>query len=111
MKIYAYIKKGDFRAAKILQKRLINSKYAKLLAVRRITQDNRGKKTAGVDGVKMLPPTERSKLVNRLKLDGSASRIKRIHVPKKDGTSRPLGIPTIEDRCKQMLIKMALEPE
>nr|UTA96760.1 hypothetical protein [Ulva meridionalis] len=94
------------------QNRLLESDSAKLLAVRRVTQDNRGKKTAGIDGVKFLKPEERLKLAKEIKVDGKASPIRRVYIPK-PGTDekRPLGIPTVKDRAKQALVKMALEPE
>jgi RNA-directed DNA polymerase len=85
---------------------------ARALAVRRVTQDNTGKKTAGVDGVKSLTPAARLKLVNNLKLGTKVSPTRRVWIPK-PGTEekRPLGIPTMKDRALQALVKLALEPE
>jgi retron-type reverse transcriptase len=59
-------------------------------------QDNQGKKTAGVDGVKSLTPVQRLKLVNKLKLSQKAKPTRRAWIPK-PGTEekRPLGIPTV----------------
>jgi RNA-directed DNA polymerase len=92
------------------QKTLVNSEEAKLVAVRKITQDNRGKKTPGVDGKLFLSNSERIKLAYNIRLDGSTDPIRRVYIPK--GTSkRALGIPTIKDRAKQTLLKLALEPE
>jgi RNA-directed DNA polymerase len=85
---------------------------ARALAVRRVTQDNTGKKTAGVDGQKSLSPAARQKLVNNLKLGSKVSPTRRVWIPK-PGTEekRPLGIPTMKDRALQALVKLALEPE
>ena len=75
-------------------------------------QDNQGKKTAGVDGVKALTPTERFELISSLKINGKSSPTRRVWIPKpgKD-ERRPLGIPTMVDRAKQALIMLTLEPE
>jgi RNA-directed DNA polymerase len=80
--------------------------------VRRVTQDNQGKNTGGVDGVKSLTRKQRINLVNNLKLTEKSQPTRRVMIPK-PGTDekRPLGIPTINDRALQALCKMALEPE
>jgi RNA-directed DNA polymerase len=85
---------------------------ARALAVRRVTQDNQGKKTAGVDGVKSLTPKERLNLIGNLKLGTKVSPTRRVWIPK-PGTEekRPLGIPTMKDRALQALVKSVLEPE
>ena len=90
----------------------MNSWSCKVLAVRRVTQDNRGKKTAGVDGKKSLSPVARMKLTGQLKLTGKSKPTRRVWIPKpgKD-EKRPLGIPTIYDRALQGVVKAALEPE
>lgn len=90
----------------------MRSRSSKCLAVRRVTQDNQGKKTAGMDGVKCLKPEERLELVNNLSLSQKAKPTRRVWIPK-PGTEekRPLGIPTITDRALQALAKQALEPE
>ncbi len=111
-RIYKASSRGDIKTVHRLQKLLRKSWSAKCIAVRRVTQDNQGKKTAGVDGVKSLTPKQRLKLVNNLKLGTKASPTRRVWIPK-TGTDekRPLGIPTMHDRALQALVKLALEPE
>jgi RNA-directed DNA polymerase len=110
-KIFKHAKRNEIGKVLLYQKKLVNSEHAKLLAVRMVTQDNRGKKTAGVDGLSELNPTQRFQLVTEMILNGKASPIKRVWIAKANGKLRPLGIPTMEDRAKQCLVKMALEPE
>jgi Retron-type reverse transcriptase len=95
-----------------LQKTLIRSWSAKSIAVRWVTQDNQGKNTPSVDGLKSLTPKQRTSLVGSLKLTGKSKPTPRVMIPK-PGTDekRPLGIPTINDRSMQALCKIALEPE
>lgn len=111
-RIYSASKVGDLKTVRRVQRTLLNSPSAHLLAVRRVTQDNTGKKTAGIDGVKNLTPKERLALSQEIKLGTKASPIRRVWIPKPGKTEkRPLGIPTIKDRALQALVKMALEPE
>ena len=95
-----------------LQRLLMKSQSGRLLAVRRVTQDNQGKKTAGIDGVKSLTPKQRLNLSKNLQVKGQASPVRRVEIPKPGSTEkRPLGIPTMRDRATQALVKQALEPE
>jgi len=111
-RIFRASERGDVKAVRKLQKTLINSWSAKCIAVRRVTQDNQGKNTAGVDGIKSLTPKQRMNLVGRLKLTNKAKPTRRVEIPKPDTTeTRPLGIPTIDDRALQALVKQAMEPE
>jgi RNA-directed DNA polymerase len=111
-RIYRAEQRGDTKAVRRLQKTLMRSWSAKCLAVRRVTQDNQGKKTAGVDGIKSVSPVQRLELVKTLKLSHKAKPTRRVWIPK-PGTreKRPLGIPTMTDRALQALVKLALEPE
>lgn len=111
-RIYRAKRRGAVKAVHRLQRLRVTSRSAKLLAVRRVTQDNRGKRTAGVDGVKLLPPHQRVALAHALTLPTKARPARRVWIPKPGTTEqRPLGIPTRTDRAAQALLKLALEPE
>ena len=111
-RMYRATQRGEVRRARKLQKLLVKSWYARLLAVRRISQDNRGKKTAGVDGVKLLTPAGRWRLANAIRLDDQAAPLRRTWIPKPGSNEkRPLGIPTQYDRARQTVVRQALEPE
>lgn len=111
-RIYRASTRGDIKTVHKLQRLLMKSRAAKLLATRRVTQDNRGRKTAGIDGVKNLTPIKRMQLAQRLTLPKKAQAVRRVWIPKPGKTQkRPLGIPTMQDRAMQALAKLALEPE
>lgn len=111
-RIYQAKRRGNVQAVHRLQRLLVTSRSARFLAVRRVTQDNQGKKTAGVDGMKSLTPPQRVELARHLHFSAKAQPTRRVWIPK-PGTKeqRPLGIPTIPDRAAQALLKAALEPE
>ncbi|MBG1242487.1 reverse transcriptase N-terminal domain-containing protein, partial [Nostoc sp. NZL] len=111
-RIYRASMRGDVKLVHRLQRLLVKSWSAKILAVRKVTQDNQGKKTAGVDGIKSLSPKERLEMVMKLEIKPSKLPTRRVWIPK-PGTDekRPLGILVIQDRAIQAMVKNALEPE
>ncbi len=111
-RIYQAAQRGDGKTVRKLQRLLMRSRAARFLAVRRVTQENQGKKTAGVDGVKSLTPPQRVVLAETLTLGAKAQPVRRVWIPKPETTERrPLGIPVLADRARQALVKTGLEPE
>ena len=111
-RIYRAYVNGDVKKGKRLQKTLINSYNSRLLSVRKVSQDNRGKSTAGVDKVKSLTPIKRLAMAENLKPSDKAQPIRRVWIPKPGrDEKRPLGIPVMHDRATQALVKAALEPQ
>ena len=112
-RIYKAVRVGDRRKARSLQKLILKSQAARLLAIRQVTQLNAGKKTAGIDGKASLSFEERFELANELAkhhTNWKHQGLREIPIPKKDGTIRMLKVPTIADRAWQCLAKYALEP-
>ncbi|NEN99722.1 MAG: RNA-dependent DNA polymerase [Moorea sp. SIO3I7] len=112
-RVYKAVRDGDLKKARSLQKLILKSRSAQLLAVRQVTQLNKGKKTAGVDGLSSLNYRQRNELVETLNdyaSDSKHNRLREIPIPKKNGKVRMLKIPTIADRAWQCLVKFALEP-
>ncbi len=108
--------RSDKQAVYDLQQRLMESEAARLLAVRRVAEENQGKHTAGVDGVKSLTPKERLAMASTIHPKNWNHQrpmpVRRVWVPKQGTTERrPLAILPMIDRCKQALVKLALEPE
>src|SRR5260370_13165388 len=94
----------------------MKSKAARLLAVRRVTQDNQGKKTAGVDGAKSVPPAERLKMVEAIHPKQTEQRkpkpLRRLWITKPGKEEkRQLAIRALSDTSRQPLPKPALEPQ
>jgi group II intron reverse transcriptase/maturase len=112
-KIYKAVREGDMAKARRFQKLLMGSHSARMLAVRQVTQLNGGKKTAGIDGKKALNFHERFELVEKLNKEATNwkhSKLREIPIPKKNGKTRILKVPTIADRAWQCLVKYVLEP-
>ena len=109
-RIVKAVKAGQWHRVRCLQRLLRRSFYAKLLAVRRVCM-NRGKRTAGVDGVVLESPEVRWQQAQKLNAkDYAAQPLRRIYIPKRNGRRRPLGIPTQADRAEQALELLALDP-
>lgn len=101
---------GRWGKVKALQHLLTHSYSGKVIAVRRVTE-NRGKRTAGVDGETWKTPEQKGRAVEELQQRGyQAKPLKRVYIPKKNGKLRPLGIPTMRDRAMQALYLLGLEP-
>ena len=112
-RVYKAVQVGDMRKAKSIQKLILKSTAARLLAVRQVSQLNAGKKTAGIDGEKDLTFEERFSLCEELGRHGNNwyhQGLREVPIPKKNGTIRILKIPTLGDRAWQCLAKYALEP-
>lgn len=111
-RIFRASQNGEFAKVKNLQKLLVRSTAPKLLAIRQVTQQNKGKHTPGVDGVVIDTPKARIKLLEKLSFqDYKPQPVRRVHIPKANGKTRALGIPTILDRVMQAIVKLALEPK
>lgn len=93
-----------------LQRLLTHSLHGKMLAVKRVTE-NQGKRTPGVDGETWSTPESKAKAVMSLRRRGyQPSPLRRVYIPKANGKKRPLGIPTMKDRAMQALHLLALLP-
>ncbi len=103
-------REGKWRLVKNLQRLLTHSYAAKVLAVVRV-MTNQGRNTPGVDRIVWKTPEDRQKAVESLTGGGyKPLPLRRVYIPKRNGSLRPLGIPTMKDRAMQALHLMALMP-
>lgn len=85
-RIYRATKDGDLRKVRSLQKLVMKSTSAIMLAIRQVTQLNTGKKTAGIDRKKCLKFHERFLLLWELEdkaLNWKHQGLRSIPIPKK----------------------------
>src|SRR5258708_5628345 len=100
-RIFRASQEGNLKKVRSLQRLMLKSYSNTLLSVRRVTQINKGKDTAGVDHITVKTPQARGQLIDELMTfqPWRAQPARRVYVPKSSGKLRPLGIPTILDRC------------
>ena len=115
-RIFTASKAGDHKKVRNLQKLMLRSRANTLISVRRVTERNAGRLTAGVDGEVVLTPEAKARLadrVHRMIEPFKAMPVRRVYIPKAGRRTRrrPLGIPVIADRCHQARVVNALEPE
>ena len=115
-RIFTASKAGDLKKVRSLQKLMLRSRANTLLSVRRVTERNAGRLTAGVDGEVVLTPEAKARLagrVHQMTEPFKAVPVRRVYIPKRGSSTkrRPLGIPVIADRCHQARVVGALEPE
>jgi RNA-directed DNA polymerase len=113
-RIFTASQAGDLKRVRNLQKLMLRSRSNALVSVRRVTELNAGRMTAGVDGEVALTPEAKADLagwVQHRTEPWTARPVRRVYIPKANGKQRPLGIPVIADRVLQAVVASALEPE
>jgi RNA-directed DNA polymerase len=114
-RIFTASKAGDLQKVRRLQALMLRSRSNALVSVRRVTERNAGRLTAGVDGEVVLTPRAKAELVSRIQHPREpfkALPVRRVYIPKPGSKKqRPLGIPVLIDRCHQARVLNALEPE
>jgi RNA-directed DNA polymerase len=111
-RIFRATQLGLLKKVRGLQRLLMRCYSNILISVRKVTQANSGKNTPGVDKLVVKTPKARGLLVDILSkfIPWKPYPTRRVYIPKPNGKQRPLGIPSIIDRCLQAIVKNALEP-
>src|SRR5215468_4265510 len=112
-RIFTASQAGDLKRVRNLQKLMLRSRSNVLVSVRRVTELNAGRKTAGIDGEVALTSEAKGDLAGwvQRREPWTARPVRRVYIPKANGKRRPLGIPVIADRALQAVVLSALEPE
>lgn len=112
-RIYRATQEGQWNKVRSLKKLMMCSHSNRLLSIRKVTQENHGKRTPGVDGRIATTPEERGQLIQEMQKyePWHVKPTRRVYIPKANGKQRPLGIATIKDRIAQAMVKNAIEPE
>lgn len=110
VRIVKATQQGRWGKVKALQRLLTTSFSGRALAVKRVIE-NRGKNTPGVDRQVWSTPAKKADGLLSLRRRGyKPSPLRRVNIPKSNGKTRPLGIPTMKDRAMQALYLLALDP-
>jgi RNA-directed DNA polymerase len=113
-RIFTASRAGDLAKVRNLQKLMLRSRANALVSVRRVTERNAGRKTAGIDGTVVVTAPGKAFLADSVQRHDASHKpkpLKRVYIAKANGKKRPLGIPVIFDRALQAHVASALEPE